>query len=124
MNLNLHLKKITKILHYKICKGPSDKTRLKIGINLRNFHTFFFIHRLYVTAKSQNQVERVIKSFKNVKNLMSRSEDDLWYENEDEVDLPEPEWNPYGDCICNESHDIFEKLLETDNGDGDKFDGL
>ena len=54
---------------------------------------------------------------------MDASEDNLLYESNDEseVDLPEPEWNPYDYGICDESCDVFEKLFETDS---DEFDGF
>ena len=57
---------------------------------------------------------------------MDGSEDDLLYESKDEaeVNLPEPEWNPYNDGICDESCDVFKKLFETDSDDGDEFDGF
>ena len=81
-----------------------------------------------IKAWDNVKVERVIKSFKKcgISNAMDGSEDDLLYESEDEaeVDLPEPEWNPYDDGICDESRDVFEKLFETDGDDGDEFDGF
>ena len=74
------------------------------------------------------KVESVIKSLKKggISNAMDGSEDDLLYESEDEaeVDLLEPEWNPYDDGICDESRDVFENLFETDGDDGDEFDGF
>ena len=85
---------------------------------------------MLVCYKSIDNVKAgsVIKSFKKcgISNVMDGSVDNLLYESKDEaeVDLPEPEWNPYDDGICNESHDVFKKLFETDSDDGDEFDGF
>ena len=80
----------------------------------------FIIYRLYKTTakfvtKAWNNVKvrSVIKSFKKcgISNAMDGSEDNLLYESKDEakVDLPEPDWNPCDDGICDKSRDVLEK---------------
>ena len=57
---------------------------------------------------------------------MDATENNLLYESDDEseVDLPKPEWNPNDDGICDESCDVFKKLFETNSDDSDEFDGF
>ena len=69
--------------------------------------------KFVVKAWDNVKLGSVIKSFKKcgISNAFNGSEDNLLYESKDEalVDLPEPQWNPCDDGICDESRDVFEK---------------
>ena len=79
-----------------------------------------------MVIKSWDKVktESVVKSFKKcgISNAMDGTEDDLLYESEDEeeVDSPDPTWDPYDETV---NDDVYDELFVSDDDD-DSFDGF
>ena len=50
-----------------------------------------------------------------ISNAMDGTEDDLLWDDDEEIEVPGKEWDPYDELLNDESEDVLEELFALDN---------